>query len=118
MAAVNTQNPSAPGDEANLDIQYTVGLATGVPTTFLSSGVSSNEGFLDMVNFILAESNPPQVLTTSYAFNEIGLSPAFAKYVVLLLGGVRVPDSDAIREAIRRAIHDAVNRDSGRFGSF
>ncbi len=29
-----------------------------------------------------------------------------------------MPDSDAIREAIRRAIHDAVNRDSGQFGSF
>ena len=58
----------------NLDIQYTVGLASNVPTTFISVGEDSNDGdlggFLDIINFLLGESAPPQVLTTSYGENE------------------------------------------------
>ena len=54
----------------NLDIQYTVGLASGVPVTFISVGDNFHdgdlEGFLDIINALLAERDPPQVLTTSY----------------------------------------------------
>jgi tripeptidyl-peptidase-1 len=53
-----------------LDIQYTVGLATGVPVTFVSVGENTkdgaDEGFLDIINALIAETAPPQVLTTSY----------------------------------------------------
>ncbi|THH29754.1 hypothetical protein EUX98_g4430 [Antrodiella citrinella] len=74
----NSQSPSQASDEANLDIQYTVGLATGVPTTFISVGNNFQdgnlEGFLDIVNFLLGESNPPNVLTTSYGQNENTIS--------------------------------------------
>ena len=70
----------------NLDIQYTVGIASGVPTTFISVGESFQdgdlEGFLDIINFLLSESNPPQVLTTSYGQNENTVSRAMAKYVL------------------------------------
>jgi tripeptidyl-peptidase-1 len=57
----------------NLDIQYTVGVAQGVPASFISAGSVNTDGFdgfLDMVNHLLSMSHPPQVLTTSYAFNE------------------------------------------------
>lgn len=52
----------------NLDIQYTVGLATGVPVQFLSVGSQTTDGidgFIDEINFMLAESTVPNVLTTS-----------------------------------------------------
>ncbi|KAJ7117680.1 family S53 protease [Mycena epipterygia] len=78
---VNTQSAADAGVEA-LDIQYTVGVATGVPIVFVSAGENSQDGdlggFLDMVNFLSAEDNIPQVLTTSYGENESDLSPALA----------------------------------------
>ncbi|EJF57919.1 family S53 protease [Dichomitus squalens LYAD-421 SS1] len=68
---------SSPGTtEATLDIQYTVGVATNVPTTFISVGDQNQDGdltgFLDIINSLLAEDNPPLVLTTSFGFNELG----------------------------------------------
>lgn len=57
----------------DLDTQYAIGLATGIPVTFISVGEDNSDdvdGFLDIVNFLLGESDPPQVLTTSYGFNE------------------------------------------------
>ncbi|KAJ4490304.1 subtilisin-like protein [Lentinula aciculospora] len=78
--ATNSQNISDAGTEANLDIQYTVGMANGIPVTFVDIGNSNHDGddggFLDIVNDLLAESNPPLVLTTSYgiAADESGLS--------------------------------------------
>lgn len=67
----------------NLDIQYTVGIATGVPTTFISVGEHFQdgdlEGFLDVINFLLDEDAPPFVLTTSYGQNENTISRNLAK---------------------------------------
>ncbi|KIP04581.1 hypothetical protein PHLGIDRAFT_25524 [Phlebiopsis gigantea 11061_1 CR5-6] len=78
----NPQSGSEAGTEANLDIQYTVGIASGVPVTFISVGDDYQdgdlEGFLDIVNLLLGESNPPQVLTTSYGENESDISRALA----------------------------------------
>ncbi|KAJ7819065.1 family S53 protease, partial [Mycena olivaceomarginata] len=69
----NSQTLSQAGIEADLDIQYTVGLATGVPVTFISVGErtqdGADEGFLDIINAMLAEAAPPQTITTSYGFN-------------------------------------------------
>ncbi|KAJ7580208.1 subtilisin-like protein [Mycena floridula] len=69
----NSQTSSQAGVEANLDIQYTVGLATNVPTTFVTVGTrtkdGADEGFLDIITALLGETTPPQVLTTSYGFN-------------------------------------------------
>lgn len=56
-----------------MDTQYTVGIATGVPTVFISVGERNRDGvngFLDIINTLLGESNPPQVLSTSYGFDE------------------------------------------------
>ena len=79
----NPQGAADAGIEANLDIQYTVGVASGVPTTFISVGDQFKdgdlEGFLDIINFLLAETNPPHVLTTSYGQNENTISRTLAK---------------------------------------
>ena len=57
-----------------MDIQYTVGIATDVPTTFVSVGNNNQDGdlggFLDIINFLIAQDSPPLVLTTSFGFNE------------------------------------------------
>lgn len=92
----NSQDPALAGVEAvgymlscftggraeetlqNLDIQYTVGLASNVPTTFTSVGGAQQDqvfGFMDIIQFFLNQTAPPQVLTTSYGANESLISP-------------------------------------------
>ncbi|KAJ7748309.1 family S53 protease [Mycena maculata] len=71
----NIQTLSEAGDEADFDVEYAIGMAPGVPVTFISVGddfFDDAGGFLDTVNFILAEpaATRPTVLTTSYGFNE------------------------------------------------
>ncbi|KAJ7184560.1 subtilisin-like protein [Mycena filopes] len=96
----NSQTRSQAGVEANLDIQYTVGLATGVPVTFVSVGETTkdgaDEGFLDIITALIAEKTPPQVLTTSYGFNkeaDLSKSLTFAmcdSYMQLTARGVSI----------------------------
>ncbi|KAI0367268.1 family S53 protease [Pilatotrama ljubarskyi] len=69
----NPQVLSQAGVEADLDTEYTVGIATGVPITFISVGLDNSDeidGFLDIINFLLDQDSPPQVLSTSYGGNE------------------------------------------------
>ncbi|KAF7308336.1 Family S53 protease [Mycena chlorophos] len=77
----NSQDAADAGTEA-LDIQYTVGVATGVPITFVSAGEDNQDGdlggFLDMVNFLEEQDSLPQVFTTSYGENEDELPDALA----------------------------------------
>ncbi|KAJ7048741.1 family S53 protease-like protein [Mycena amicta] len=78
---VNTQTRSAAGIEANLDVQYSIGLATGVPVTFISVGENNPDGvdgFIDIINLLIGQSTRPHVLTTSYGFDESDLSRAQA----------------------------------------
>ncbi|KIK69755.1 hypothetical protein GYMLUDRAFT_34144 [Collybiopsis luxurians FD-317 M1] len=78
------QGAADAGIEANLDIQYTVGVATGVPVTFISVGENNTDGvsgFIDIIDALNAESAPPQVLTTSYGFNEADLGSTLANRV-------------------------------------
>ncbi|EPT01829.1 hypothetical protein FOMPIDRAFT_93538 [Fomitopsis schrenkii] len=72
-------DPSNPGDEANLDVQYTVGLATGIPVNFISVGEDANGdgvgGFLDTANYVLSDQSSAYVVTTSYGGDESAVSP-------------------------------------------
>ncbi|KAJ3785777.1 family S53 protease-like protein [Lentinula aff. detonsa] len=75
------QSGSKAGNEANLDIQYTVGLATNVPVTFIPVGKDNPDGiggFLDIMNNINAQRTLPRVLTTSYGFDERDLTRPIA----------------------------------------
>ncbi|KAJ6606104.1 subtilisin-like protein [Mycena vulgaris] len=93
---LNTQTLSLAGEEADLDIQYTVGLATGVPVNFISVGTINSDGadlgFLDVIHNLLAQAAPPQVLTTSYQFDEADINRPTATGVSVIFaagdGGV------------------------------
>lgn len=73
---------NSPGVEANLDIQYTVGLSYPTPNIYYSTGGSppfkndsqnptnTNEPYLDWINYILANDSIPQTFTTSYGDDE------------------------------------------------
>ena len=65
----------------DLDTQYTLGIASGVPTVFISVGERNRDGvngFLDIINTLIGESNAPQVLSTSYGFDEPDLPTSIA----------------------------------------
>jgi tripeptidyl-peptidase-1 len=65
-----------------LDIQYTVGVAGHIPVTYISVGFQNTDGidgFLDIVNTLIAEANPPQVWSTSYGFDERDVPSSIAK---------------------------------------
>lgn len=68
-------------------MEYTIGLASGVPTTFISVGSDTSDGdldgFLDLVDLLLDETAPPQVFTTSYGGLETSWSRPITKYVLL-----------------------------------
>ncbi|KAI9436186.1 subtilisin-like protein [Lactarius indigo] len=91
----NTQTLDQAGLEADLDVQYTIGLASGVPTVFISVGDQYQdgdlEGFLDIINFLGGKSAPPQVLTTSYGQGENTISRALCNaYASLGARGVSI----------------------------
>ncbi|KAJ7791981.1 subtilisin-like protein [Mycena olivaceomarginata] len=88
--------------EADLDIEYTVGLATGVPVEFLSVGGQNSSSFADLATALLDTNafldgvdNPPSVVTTSYSFNENQIESSVAKkicngYIALGARGISV----------------------------
>ncbi|KZV66821.1 family S53 protease [Peniophora sp. CONT] len=96
--ATNSQDGNQTGGEANLDIQYTLGMANGIPTTFVDVGPDSkdnDDGGLDIIAALLAESNPPQVISTSYNSPENehsrGLADALCdQYMALTSRGVTI----------------------------
>ncbi|KAJ7167986.1 family S53 protease-like protein [Mycena filopes] len=78
---VNTQTRADAGIEADLDTQYTVGIATGVPVVFITVGESNTDGvdgFLDIITALIRQptGTRPNQLTTSYGFDENDLSPS------------------------------------------
>ncbi|KAJ6473797.1 family S53 protease [Mycena sanguinolenta] len=97
---INPQNQEEAGGEADLDIEYTVGLATNIPVTFISVGNQTQDGadggYMDIITALIAEDAPPQVLTTSYGFeNETSLSQALTfamcdSYMQLTARGVSI----------------------------
>jgi len=69
---VGPNNGSLPGGEAQLDIQYIMGLAQNVTTYFWSLGTlhQGQEPFLQWITQVLNSPNPPLVHSTSYADDE------------------------------------------------
>ncbi|KAH9913300.1 peptidase S8/S53 domain-containing protein [Fomitopsis serialis] len=70
------QNSSIGQSEATLDLEYAMGLATNVPTTFVSTGIipESSDDFvnylLDAAYYMLNLTTVPQTVTTSYGLDE------------------------------------------------
>lgn len=70
---VGPNNASNPGGEANLDIQYLLGVASGVDTTFWSIKATSSveiDDILSWANAMLNDPNPPLVNSISYGMTE------------------------------------------------
>ncbi|KAK2459731.1 hypothetical protein APHAL10511_008265, partial [Amanita phalloides] len=75
----NDQDPAKAGEEANLDIQYTVGLVNFAPVEFLSSGKADINSWIKIADHWLAQDNPPTVVSISYGFQEYQVSKDSAK---------------------------------------
>jgi tripeptidyl-peptidase-1 len=67
--------------EADLDVEYTVGLATDTPVTFLTVGGAFVQAVLDTTTYLASAPNPPSVMTTSYGGSEASFSPTDARYL-------------------------------------
>ncbi|KAJ3728737.1 subtilisin-like protein [Lentinula raphanica] len=91
--ATNSQTGSRAGVEADLDIQYTVGLVNGIPAVFEDIGSKTqdgaDDGFLDSINDLLSQSSPPLVFSTSYGFDvesdlSLSLTVAYCNAIMQL----------------------------------
>jgi tripeptidyl-peptidase-1 len=72
----------------NLDLQYTIGIAPGVPVQFVSVGKSgTGNGFLDTITTMIAQEEVPEVVTTSYGLDEDDVGADVAEYVPMLNEG-------------------------------
>ncbi|KAJ7787838.1 Pro-kumamolisin, activation domain-containing protein [Mycena olivaceomarginata] len=87
------------------DTQYTVGLATGVPVTYISTGTLPNDlliEMLDQANFLLKLENPPQTILNTNSDTSIGLEsvvpPAMGTYVFACWDGGTFFDNDEPEE--------------------
>ncbi|KIJ35652.1 hypothetical protein M422DRAFT_262052 [Sphaerobolus stellatus SS14] len=76
-------------DEASLDVQWAMGLTSPTPVTVYSVGSHAEDGldvsdpqgdpFLGWALFVLNQTTPPQVFTTSYADTESAVPVDYAK---------------------------------------
>ncbi|KAJ7686646.1 family S53 protease-like protein [Mycena rosella] len=77
----------AGASEVFLDLEYTLGIATGVPITYLLSGPGNSTTadfptmLLDGFGLLLNDTVPPQVVSTSYGADESNFTPAVAEAV-------------------------------------
>lgn len=76
VTVVGPNNQSNPGVEANLDIQYIMGIGVGAPTTFWSIYANSSIEIDDILSWAVAMSNttnPPIVNSLSYGMTEMAV---------------------------------------------
>jgi hypothetical protein len=71
-----------------LDVQTVLGLAAGIPTSFLSVGGVIEDadfpaGLLATTDFLSTTESPPSVFTTSASNDEAQFSPQDLQYVLL-----------------------------------
>eukprot|EP01119_Soliformovum_irregulare_P003789 TRINITY_DN14857_c0_g1_i1.p1 TRINITY_DN14857_c0_g1~~TRINITY_DN14857_c0_g1_i1.p1 ORF type:complete len:713 (-),score=198.18 TRINITY_DN14857_c0_g1_i1:20-2158(-) len=73
VTVIGPNNITNPGGEANLDIQYIMGMAPGSPTVFWSIAANSTEEIDDILTWSFAignMTNPPLVSSLSYGMSE------------------------------------------------
>ncbi|KAI0048692.1 tripeptidyl peptidase A [Auriscalpium vulgare] len=90
---VNNQTLSAAGGEADLDVQFALGIAFPTPGTFYTTGGSppfipdtdepfnDNEPYDAWLDYVLAQKTLPQTISTSYGENEQTVPESYAKRV-------------------------------------
>ncbi|KAA1473406.1 tripeptidyl peptidase A [Dentipellis sp. KUC8613] len=89
----NNQSAAAAGPEANLDTQFGYGLTFPTPGVFWSTGgeppfdpdtfepTNTNEPYADWADFVLAQHDLPQTISTSYGDDEQTVPESYAKRV-------------------------------------
>ncbi|KAL5490924.1 hypothetical protein EMCRGX_G016127 [Ephydatia muelleri] len=73
VKVIGVNDPTNPGIEANLDVQYISALGRNVPTWFISVSATANGGQEDFLSWIVAEvnrTNSPWVHSVSYGDYE------------------------------------------------
>ncbi|KAH9171605.1 tripeptidyl peptidase A [Lactarius sanguifluus] len=90
---LNNQTLGDAGAEADLDVQFALGISFPTPGTFFSTGgrppfnpdadtpTDTNEPYLDWLGFVLAQPKIPQVISTSYGDDEQTVPVDFARRV-------------------------------------
>lgn len=80
---IGPNDASNPGVEANLDIQYIMGVANNVPTWFISTGGEheGQEPFLEWMMFMLNLTSAPYVNSISYGDVESSISTSYTQRV-------------------------------------
>jgi tripeptidyl-peptidase-1 len=66
------------------DVQYAIGLTTGVPVTFISTGTQKNGDLLellDQAHYLLSLEHPPQTVLNNVAGMDGEVAPQIAKCV-------------------------------------
>ncbi|ELR18532.1 sedolisinlike peptidase [Acanthamoeba castellanii str. Neff] len=82
VTVIGPNYPNQPGGEANLDIQYIMGVAPGAPTVFWSIYANSTVEIDDILQWALQMSNtenPPQVNSLSYGMTEVNVDKYLGK---------------------------------------
>ncbi|KAH9913299.1 peptidase S8/S53 domain-containing protein [Fomitopsis serialis] len=89
------QNSSSISTEGNLDMQWTLGVATNVSVRFISVSnvtVPTEDEFagwlLDTAHYMLGLDDPPQVMSTSYGVNEEMVSEKLAQNLCTAYAGL------------------------------
>eukprot|EP00029_Vermamoeba_vermiformis_P010654 TRINITY_DN5658_c0_g1_i1.p1 TRINITY_DN5658_c0_g1~~TRINITY_DN5658_c0_g1_i1.p1 ORF type:complete len:720 (-),score=191.89 TRINITY_DN5658_c0_g1_i1:67-2226(-) len=86
VTVVGPNDITNPGVEANLDIQYMMGIAPSVPTTYWSIAANSTLEIDDILQWAVAMSNtanPPVVNSLSYGMSERNVDTYLGKGYVL-----------------------------------
>ncbi|KAJ7806655.1 family S53 protease [Mycena olivaceomarginata] len=100
-----SNSTSEGNSEVSLDMEYVMGLATDVPVTFLGIGPATATPadfptlLLEGFGVLLNDTNPPQVVSTSYGADESFYTPAVSESVCNLfmqLGGVQTGSSAGV----------------------
>ncbi|KAF7288912.1 Family S53 protease-like protein [Mycena indigotica] len=77
----NPQGPDFARGEADMDVEYTIGIATGIPTIFLSvGGIFNDTALVDTITFLegVPDNKLPTVMSTSYAQSETDFGRSLA----------------------------------------
>ncbi|KAJ3895618.1 peptidase S8/S53 domain-containing protein [Lentinula edodes] len=87
----NNQSAQEAGDEANLDVQFALGLSYPTPGVFYSTGgeppfdpdqgteSNTNEPYAKWLDYILSQDNPPLTISTSYGDHEQTVPEDYAR---------------------------------------
>ncbi|KAF8263391.1 peptidase S8/S53 domain-containing protein [Lactarius quietus] len=83
-------DPSEPGVEGNIDIQYTAALAYPTPLIYYSTPGNLNseiekDPYINWIGYLLAQKAIPQTISVSYGGYEYNFPPDYAQRVCFLL---------------------------------